>query len=319
VTHPSPLQVSEFLSWGRRSELDLALKGGRKGVAREIASPMIQRLGLAASGYTAHLRDDSVTLAGATEAGYLASLDPRSLAAQAAKLAEARVPVLVMAEGGRVPVAWIRDLARAGVPVTATPLPTGEVARALDAYLAHRLAPSMRIHGGFAQVFDIGLVVIGESGVGKSEAVLELVLRGHRLVADDLVELRRVGNRIVGSGPEIARHHLEIRGLGILNLLDLFGPAAVQEKSDVGLVVELVPWSADTQMDRLGVDEGAREFLGVSLPSVTVPVSPGRNLGTILEVAVRNQSLKNMGHHSAIRFEQRVMRAIRGRGRAWKD
>ncbi len=319
MTQPSPLVVSEVLAWGRRSDLALKLRAGRKALSQEIRSPMIQRLGLAASGYTAHLRDDSVTLAGATEAGYLASLDARSLAAQAAKLAEARVPCLVMAEGGRVPAAWLRDLGRAGLPVLVTPLPTGDAARALDAFLTHRLAPSTRIHGGLAQVFDVGLLVLGESGVGKSEAVLELVLRGHRLVADDLVELRRVGNRIVGSGPEIARHHLEVRGLGILNLLDLFGPAAVQEKSDVGLVVELVTWGADKPIDRLGVDEGHQEFLGVTLPRVAVPVSPGRNLGTILEVAVRNQSLKNMGHHSAIRFEQRVMRAIRGRGRPWKD
>ncbi len=318
MTEPSPLEIGELLTWGRGSELALALKAGRKGLTRAITSPMIQRLGLAASGYTAHLRDDSVTLAGATEAGYLAGLDAASLAAQARKLAEARVPVLVITEGGRVPAAWLRDLGRAGLAVLVTSLPTGEVASALEAYLAHRLAPSMRIHGGLAQVFDIGLLILGESGVGKSEAVLELVLRGHRLVADDLVELRRVGNHIVGSGPEIARHHLEIRGLGILNLLDLFGPAAVQEKSDVGLVVDLVPWRADTPIDRLGVDEGMRDLLGVALPAVAVPVSPGRNLGTILEVAARNQALKNMGHHSAIRFEQKVMRAIRGKGRSWQ-
>lgn len=318
MTEPAALQVSELVVWGRRAELALAIKAGRKGLTREITSPMIQRLGLAASGYTAHLRDDSVTLAGATEAGYLASLGPSSLAEQARKLVEARVPALVLTEGGRVPAAWLRDLGRGGMAVLVTDFSTGEVASALEAYLAHRLAPSMRLHGGLAQVFDIGLLVLGESGVGKSEAVLELVFRGHRLVADDLVELRRVGNHLVGTGPEIARHHLEIRGLGILNLLDLFGPAAVQEKSDVGLVVDLVPWRSDTPIDRLGVDEGTREFLGVALPSVAVPVSPGRNLGTILEVAVRNQSLKNMGHHSAIRFEQKVMRAIRGRGQPWK-
>ncbi len=318
MTEPSPLEIAELLNWGRSSELALSLKAGRKGLSRAITSPMIQRLGLAASGYTAHLRDDSVTLAGATEAGYLAGLDAASLAAQARKLAEARVPVLVLTEGGRVPAPWLRDLGRAGLAVVVTSLSTGEVASALEAYLAHRLAPSMRVHGGLAQVFDIGLLILGESGVGKSEAVLELVLRGHRLVADDLVELRRVGNRIVGSGPEIARHHLEIRGLGILNLLDLFGPAAVQDKSDVGLVVDLVPWRVETPIDRLGVDEGTREILGVALPSVAVPVSPGRNLGTILEVAARNQALKNMGHHSAIRFEQKVMRAIRGKGRSWK-
>ncbi|MFN7951588.1 MAG: HPr(Ser) kinase/phosphatase [bacterium] len=318
MTEPSPLEIAELLNWGRSSELALSLKAGRKGLSRAITSPMIQRLGLAASGYTAHLRDDSVTLAGATEAGYLAGLDAASLAAQARKLAEARVPVLVLTEGGRVPAPWLRDLGRAGLAVVVTSLSTGEVASALEAYLAHRLAPSMRVHGGLAQVYDIGLLILGESGVGKSEAVLELVLRGHRLVADDLVELRRVGNRIVGSGPEIARHHLEIRGLGILNLLDLFGPAAVQDKSDVGLVVDLVPWRVETPIDRLGVDEGTREILGVALPSVAVPVSPGRNLGTILEVAARNQALKNMGHHSAIRFEQKVMRAIRGKGRSWK-
>jgi HPr kinase/phosphorylase len=178
-------------------------------------------------------------------------------------------------------------------------------------FLQAKLSPSTSIHGVLLDILGVGVLLLGKSGIGKSEAALDLVVRGHRLVADDIVNIRRIGPDLVyGSGSGIIRHHMEIRGLGIINIQDLFGIAAIREVKKIELVIELSDWDQDAEYDRLGIDDEVYAILGEELPHLRVPVRPGRNVATIIEVAARNQLLKLMGHHSAREFQERLNQAI---------
>jgi len=176
-----------------------------------------------------------------------------------------------------------------------------------------RLSPKTTMHGVLVDVFGVGILLFGKSGIGKSETAMELVINGHRLVADDIVEVsRREGRILLGSGPDIIKHHMEIRGLGILNIKDLFGVSAVRDRKKIEVVAELVKWNSEEEYDRLGVDDLTHTILGVQIPLIRLPVQPGRNIAAIVEVAARNQLLKIKGHHSAREFQDRLIKAISG-------
>jgi HPr kinase/phosphorylase len=178
-------------------------------------------------------------------------------------------------------------------------------------WLEQRLSPTTSVHGVLIDALGVGILLLGKSGIGKSEAALELVLRGHRLVADDIVEIhKRPPDMIYGSGSEIIKHHMEIRGLGIINIKDLFGISAVRDQKKVELVVELVDWNDEEEYDRLGVEEQTHLILDVPLPMLRVPIRPGRHIGSIIEVAARNLLLKFQGKHSAREFQERLDRAL---------
>ena len=166
------------------------------------------------------------------------------------------------------------------------------------------------MHGVLLDVFGVGILLLGKSGIGKSEIALDLVMRGHRLVADDIVDVKRKGDSVVGQGSEIIKHHMEVRGLGIINIKDLFGVAAIRERKKIEIVLELVEWDPNVEYDRLGVEEKKFRILDVEIPMLIVPVRPGRNMTTIVEVAARNHLLKLQGHHSARDFQERLNRAI---------
>jgi HPr kinase/phosphorylase len=161
-------------------------------------------------------------------------------------------------------------------------------------------------------VLGVGVLILGKSGIGKSECALDLVTRGHRLVADDIVDVKRKADSVIGAGSAIIRHHMEIRGIGIINIKDLFGAAAVRDQKKIELVVELTEWDANVEYDRLGVEERRFSVLDIELPMLVLPVRPGRNMTTIIEVAARNQLLKLQGHHSALEFQDKLNRAIAG-------
>jgi HPr kinase/phosphorylase len=187
----------------------------------------------------------------------------------------------------------------ARVPLLGSSLTTADFIVAVTGWLGDRLAPHTEIHGVLLDVLGIGVLVLGKSGIGKSETALDLVVRGHRLVADDVVRLWCKSNAVFGAGAKVIRHHMEIRGLGIINIKDLFGIAAVRETKKIELVVELVEWADGDDYDRLGIDDRSGEQLGIPLPHLRLPVRPGRNLATLIEVAARDQLLKAQGHHSA--------------------
>ena len=178
-------------------------------------------------------------------------------------------------------------------------------------YLEWHLSPTTSIHGVLMDVLGVGILLLGKSGIGKSEAALDLVMRGHRLVADDIVDVkRRTPDSVYGAGSEIIKHHMEIRGLGIINIKDLFGVASIRERKKIEIVLELVEWDPSVEYDRLGVEEKKFRILDVEIPMLIVPVRPGRNMTTIVEVAARNHLLKLQGHHSAREFQERLNRAI---------
>jgi HPr kinase/phosphorylase len=197
-----------------------------------------------------------------------------------------------------------------GVPLVQSNLVTADFIHAVTAWMADRLAPSTERHGVLMDVLGIGVLMVGKSGIGKSETALDLVVRGHRLVGDDVIRIRRQGNQIHGRGAGILGHHMEIRGLGIINIKDLYGISAVREAKVIDLIVELHEWDANAEYDRLGFDDDTERLLDCPLPKLRLPVRPGRNIATLIEVAARNQLLKHQGIHSARAFRDKLHRAM---------
>jgi len=214
--------------------------------------------------------------------------------------------------GGRIPRSELIEAAdMRQVPVLRSAIATTTLQSRLTNFLEKRLAPKVTIHGVLVDVYGVGMLITGGSGIGKSETALELVKRGHRLVADDAVEIwQTADNLLYGTAPELIRHLLEIRGLGILNIMTLFGAGAIRTSKQITLVVRLEAWQQDRQYDRLGLDEETTRILDTEVPMITVPVRPGRNLAVILEAAAMNFRLKRMGYNAALQFTNRLTETI---------
>lgn len=306
--------VNELLS-EEASDLQLRLLAGEGGLSRVLQNPRIQKPGLALTGFTELVHKDRVQILGSTEITYLESL-PEEKRAQACRFFVAcEVAVIICTKGMEVPAALVRAAEESHTPLMTTPQVTSVFIHRVQTWLEDRLAPQTSMHGVLVDVFGVGLLLLGKSGIGKSECALDLVQRGHRLVTDDIVHMKRRGEETVyGTGHSLLKHHIEIRGLGILNVKDMFGVAAVRDKKRVDMVVELVAWSEDEEYDRLGLDERRFPILDVELPLLTVPVRPGRNMGVIIEVAARNQLLRSMGIRSAEELQEKLSAEL-GRGR----
>ena len=289
----------------------LELVAGAAGLYRRISGSRIQKPSLALTGYTAHVNAERVQVLGLTEISYLDSLDEAARERGLATLCALEPCIIVVTRGLKVPGALAICAEQHQVPVYTTPLISSVFIDRVTKFLEHRLSPTTSVHGVLIDVLGVGILLFGKSGIGKSEAALELVLRGHRLVADDIVEIhKRPPDIIYGSGSEIIKHHMEIRGLGIINIKDLFGISAVRDQKKIEIVVELVDWNDEEEYDRLGVEEQLHTILDVQLPMMRVPIRPGRNIGTIIEVAARNLLLKFQGKHSAREFQERLDRAL---------
>ncbi len=304
----SVVTVGELLA----TELGLAaeLVTVATGVGRIISAPRIQKPGLALTGWDEQLHHGRLLILGGTEIAYLDGCDHAARDIAVATVLKAAPAAVFVTRGLAAPDELVAACDAAGVPVLASTLVTAELIVRITGWLADRMAPETSIHGVLLDVLGIGVLLLGPSGIGKSETALDLVVRGHRLVADDIVVIRKKAGFVFGSGSGIIRHHMEIRGLGIINIKDLFGVAAVRETKKVELVVELVEWDANEEYDRLGLDDRRYTVLDVAVPMVRLPVRPGRNLSTIIEVAARNQLLKLQGHHSAREFQERLNQAI---------
>lgn len=290
-----------------RVELGLELVAGHEGLDRRITGATIQKPGLALTGFTQMLRPGRMQVLGRTEIDYLWSLTPAGRSAASDILTACTPPAIVVTRNGDIPDQLIVHADRHQVPLLSTHLRSSLFVEAVHKFLAGRLAKVRSIHGVLLDVFGVGVLIVGRSGIGKSECALELVMRGHRLVADDVVDVsKRPPSTILGAGNELIRHHMEIRGLGIINVKDLFGVAAIRDTKLIELVIQLEEWSRDRDYDRLGLSTDTHDILGVAVPKVVIPVRPGRSLTSIVEVAARNQLLKAMGHHSAIEFQQRI-------------
>jgi HPr kinase/phosphorylase len=291
--------------------LALVLVAGRAGLARRVTVPRIQKPGLALTGYAEQLHPERVQVLGATEIGYLAGLSDEARAKGIDNLVRLSPACLAVTRGLTPPPELVHRCDEGGVPLLSTTLMSSVFIERITRYLEEQLSPTTSIHGVLMDVLGVGILILGKSGIGKSEAALDLVMRGHRLVADDIVDIRkRPPDTIFGSGSDIIKHHMEIRGLGIINIKDLFGIAAVRDTKKIELVCELVEWREDEEYDRLGVEDLTFRVLDVAVPQLRIPVRPGRNMTSIIEVAARNQLLKIQGHHSAREFQDRLNRAI---------
>ncbi len=280
--------------------LSIELLAGSSGLHRKITSPYIQKTGLALAGFHEYLQAGRILLFGESEVRFLESLDPAARVQALAKCFNAELPCLLLTGGADIAPEILLEGDRAGVPILRTSVPTAAAIGKLTAVLEDRLAHREIIHGVLIDILGLGVLIAGDSGIGKSECALDLVVRGHRLVADDTVEVRRRSESIViGACPEMTRHHMEVRGLGLINIRDLFGVAATRTSKRIELVVQLDRWDEGREYDRLGLDEASYELLGLKVPLIRMPVAPGRNLAILVEVAARNQLLRMRGINAA--------------------
>ena len=297
-------------------ELPIELLAGRSGLERVITISQPQKTGLALSGFDAYLHPGRVLVFGESEVRYVESLPPPDRRSALARVLGHDLPC-VLITGGFSPAEEIVAAAeRASVPLLRTTASTPETMTRLSALLDTYLAARGTVHGVLMDILGLGVLVIGESGIGKSECALDLVVRGHRLVADDAVELRcRAESYVLGYCPELTRHHMEIRGLGLINVQDLFGVASTRTSKRVELVVQLERWEPGREYDRLGIDDEFYVTLGVRIPMVRMPVAPGRNVAILVEVAARNQLLRSRGHHAARRLVERLNQQLEPGGK----
>ena len=295
-------------------ELALRLLCGRAGLRRDIRVAAPERPGLALAGHPETLQAGTVQLFGRSEVVYLAQIPDEQRRLLLDRLGAAPIACLLLTHGAGPHPDLLEVCERHGIPLLGTPRTTERALEILGRHLEERLAPAITLHGTLIDIYGVGVLILGESGVGKSESALELILRGHRLVSDDTVTIRRVGSLLNGTGPEVSRYHMELRGLGIINIKDLYGVAAVRERKDLDLVVKLDPWQEDKEYDRLGLDEKVYPILGVELPFIEMPVGPGRNLSILLEVAARHHLLKRRGYHAAKELAGRIHDALGRKG-----
>lgn len=286
----------------------MKLVAGNDGVNRVVDHPRVQKPGLALAGHIHGVVPTRVQILGETEITYLEGLSPDEQVRRASGLFEIGLSVVIVTRGVEPPAALLQAAQETATPLVVAELRSSRTIQAIHAALDALLAPSETRHGVLMDVHGIGTLLLGPSGIGKSECALFLVERGHRLVADDQVILSLLpSEQIVGRAPPLLRNHLELRGIGIINVRDLFGANAVRAEKTVELVVELCPWNSEEPFDRLGLDDPALEILGLSISMLRIPVRPGRNMAVILEVAARNHILKTAGQHGAQKFIQSLM------------
>ena len=276
-----------------------------------ITSAHVNRPGLLLVGYTDHYEAARVQIIGRAEHGYLGQLHDVERRKTLDRFFSLK-PAAVVLTTDLPPYAEILNFANEyGVPVLSTSVHTSEFMASLIAFLNVKLAPRITRHGVLVEVYGEGLLLLGDSGIGKSETAIELVKRGHRLIADDAVEIKRVSAKtLVGEAPEIIRHYVELRGIGIVDVRRLFGMGAVNVSEKIDLIINLEQWVQGKMYDRLGIESEVTEILGIEIPSITIPVRPGRNLAIILEIAAMNNRQKKMGYNTAQEFNKRLMESM---------
>lgn len=283
------------------------LLAGQKSLGRLITHPRVQKSGLALAGHLHGLVSTRVQVVGETELSYVERLGEAEQRRAADYLFSAHPSCVFVSRGAQVPRPFIEAAEATDSPLILVEEKSSVAIMALHTVLDEHLAPRTRLHGVLVDIFEVGVLLAGQSGIGKSECALELVMRGHRLVADDIVECDyRPPGMVFGEPADPLRHFMEVRGLGILNIKDLYGVTAVRDRKRIDLVVDLELWNEDTEYDRIGVDDHYREILGVPIRMVRLPIQPGRNMSSIIEIAARAELLRRAGHHPAKDFIDRI-------------
>src|SRR5664280_1793987 len=288
-------------------QLRCRLIAGAEGLDRTITHPRIQKSGLAMVGHLHGIVPTRIQILGETELSYAESLSSDRQYQAAEQLFSVPLACVLVTRGVLPPPPFVEQAERTGAPLVICEERSSSAITSLHTLLDERLAPRTRVHGVLVDVFEVGVLMVGKSGIGKSECAMDLVMRGHRLVADDVIECDyKPPTFIFGQPAELLRHHIEVRGLGILNVKDLFGVTAIRERKRIDLVVQLELWQQDATYDRIGLDDRFTEILGVPVREVRLPVRPGRNMSSIIEIAARIELLRQAGHYPARDFIDRI-------------
>ncbi|MDM5335018.1 HPr(Ser) kinase/phosphatase [Ureibacillus composti] len=288
-------------------KFNLAVISGQEGIGRYITTSDISRPGLEMAGYFTHYPANRVQLIGKTELSFFEMLPQDVKIERMLKLCSEDTPAIVVSHNMDAPQELIDASNQNHVPVLLTPMKTTRFSSRLTNFLESKLAPQTAVHGVLVDVYGIGVLITGKSGVGKSETALELIKKGHRLVADDCVEIRQEAeNLLIGSPPPLLEHLLEIRGIGIIDIITLFGASAVRPYKRITLNIELETWDPEKTYDRLGLDEEKMKIIDTDITKLTIPVRPGRNVSVIIEVAAMNYRLKKLGVNAAQEFSRRL-------------
>lgn len=300
------VRVAELLG----EELDylhLSVLSGESHLDNLITHPRVQKPGLAFAGYYAYIKPGRVQIVGESETEYLKTLREKERRERLDRITSLPVPVFVVTKGIAPLPGFLALCQSREVPVLSSPELSSSVIKGVSVFLEDHLVPSTSLHGVLLEIYSLGVLLIGESGVGKSESALDLITRGHSLVADDRVQVKRYPNgELVGYAEGPLRHHMELRGIGIINVQDLFGLASVRERTTIDLVIELEHWQPGRAYDRLGLDETLFHILETPCPYIRMPVAMGRNISILVEIAARNHVLKLQGHHSAREFARKL-------------
>ena len=271
----------------------------------------VSRPGLQIAGYLDHFEPVRLQVIGNVESSYLQKLTEQERAVTFDRLFSYKIPALLIARNIPVDPTCLEMARKHNVTLLRTHEATSTIISDVITYLRTALAPRITRHGVLMEVYGEGLLLIGESGIGKSEAAVELLKRGHRLIADDAVEIKKIsGTALMGTAPALIRNYIELRGIGIINVAKLFGMGAVKAENEINLVVNIVPWNTEQEYDRLGLEDQHMDILGVKIPMNTIPITPGRNLAVILEVAAMNNRQRKMGYNAALEFTEQIDRHL---------
>lgn len=293
------------------AQFELEIAGGKAGLDRELITSDLYRPGLELAGFFTYYPAERLQMLGRTELTFLRGLSEAVRRQRLQFLCNDRTPCFCITRGEEIPPELTAAAEAKKIPVLRTSISTTRFGSKVTSYLEKRMAPATTMHGVLVDIYGVGVLIMGRSGIGKSETALELVKRGHRLVADDAVEIRQAEeNDLVGHAPELIRYLLEIRGLGIINVMTLFGAGAVRDYKKISMVIRLEAWRENRQYDRLGLDEERMRIMDTEIPLLTVPVRPGRNLAVIVEVAAMNFRLKRMGYHAARHFAEKLNQSL---------
>ncbi|MBU2483275.1 MAG: HPr(Ser) kinase/phosphatase [Proteobacteria bacterium] len=290
--------------------LSMKVLAGSKGLHRRIDSPDVSRLGLTLAGHFAYFPAERLQLFGMTEQTYLETLSASKRETTLRQLFSAfpQIPCIVITRNIEPFAEMMKLCEENSLPLIRTSLKTAKFITEISLYLENKVSADTAIHGVLVDVYGIGTLIMGESGIGKSECALELVKRGHMLVADDVLDIRlHSGSILIGAGNDLIRHHMEVRGLGIIDIRAIFGTGSVLDSTRIELVVKLEEWTSGSEYDRVGMEEKTMNILGVEMPQVIIPVMPGRNLAVLVEVASLNQRLKQKGHYTARELNKKLI------------
>jgi HPr kinase/phosphorylase len=300
--------------YSKQSEFHLVLETGNEGLTKKIEKIGINRPGLTLTGNFDYFVQERIQVFGRGESSYLQSLDKEALTETVDTFFQFDIPCCFFTHDARIDPVLISEAKKKQVPIFRVSSSTSVFVNVLSQVLDDALAPRVSIHGVLLEVYGTGILITGKSGVGKSECALELIERGHRLIVDDTVELRNMRlSTVTGMNTEHLKYYMEIRGLGIINIRDLFGIGSVMDSKEVDVVVNLEEWDSEKEYDRLGLDDVSVEILGIKLPLIVLPVRPGRNIPVLIEIAAMNARMKKMGYHPAREYNEKLKEWIKVR------